>query len=198
MDGKEEFFDPGSRFCPYGSLDWKHTMAGGIRQTEGGTELSQSPAQPYTSSNTQSIADLTMDEHGIVTGKIHCTLPALPLSSGARSSLTGDATSLEHDLRTSVENLLPQGMDVKIASIEKLADYEQPLTVNVEVKGAIGSSTGKRLLIPDDIFEANSKPAFPHEKRDIPVYFHFPYMVQDAMRIKFPASLHLESVSFCR
>ena len=193
VDGKEEFFDPGSRFCPYEYLHWKHTMAGGLRQTEGGTELTESPSQSYRTSTTQRIADLTMDEHGVVTGKVILNFTGAPAISWRQKSLTGDATSLEHDLRTSVESLLPQGMDVKIASIDKLADYEQPLTVNVEVKGAIGSSTGKRLLIPNDIFEANAKPAFPHEKRDIPVYFHFPYMVQDAMRIKFPANLHLES-----
>ncbi|HEU4634951.1 MAG TPA: DUF3857 domain-containing protein, partial [Edaphobacter sp.] len=25
VDGKEMFFDPGSRYCPYGHLEWKHT-----------------------------------------------------------------------------------------------------------------------------------------------------------------------------
>ncbi len=27
IDGKEQFFDPGSRYCPYGHLTWKHTFA---------------------------------------------------------------------------------------------------------------------------------------------------------------------------
>ncbi len=50
------------------------------------------------------------------------------------------------------------------------------------------------MLIPGDIFEANSKPSFPHEKRDIPVYFQYPHMVQDAVRIKFPPTFSLESL----
>ena len=57
---------------------------------------------------------------------------------------------------------MPGGMEVKVASIEKLEDYEQPLAVNFTVKGGIGSSTGKRILLPADIFEVNSKPSFPH------------------------------------
>jgi hypothetical protein len=84
-------------------------------------------------------------------------------------------------------------MDVKVISIGKLADYEQPLSVNLSVKGEIGSSTGKRLLIPGDIFEVNSKPSFPHEKREIPIYFDYPFSNQDAVRVNFPASLTVES-----
>lgn len=109
-------------------------------------------------------------------------------------SLEGDAASIERELRTSVERLVPSGLEVKVASIDKLEDYEQPLVVNLEISGVLGSSTGKRVLIPGDIFEANAKPAFPHEKREIPVYFDYPKAVQDAVRIKFPATLTVESL----
>jgi len=89
---------------------------------------------------------------------------------------------------------LPGGTDVKVSSIEKLEDFEQPLVVDFQIKGAIGSATGKRLLIPADIFEANSKPAFPQEKRDIPVYFSYAHINQDAIRIKFPPTFTVESL----
>jgi hypothetical protein len=194
VDGKDEYFDPGSRFCPYQHLAWKHTMTEGLRQTDGGAEFAQSPGETYNASRIQRIADLTMDSQGVVTGTIKMTYIGAPALVWRQESLTGDAASVERDLRIGVEQLMPHGMDVKVASIEKLDDYEQPLTVNLEVKGPIGSSTGKRLLVPGDIFEANTKPAFPHEKRDIPVYFHYPQMVQDAIRIKYPPNLNVESV----
>jgi hypothetical protein len=89
---------------------------------------------------------------------------------------------------------MPQGVEVKVTSIDKVEDYEQPLVAKLEVKGTLGSSTGKRLLLPGDIFEVNSKPSFPHEKRDIPVYFEYARMIQDAVRIKFPATFKLESL----
>ena len=31
VDGKDQFFDPGSRYCPYGHLEWKHTFVGGYQ-----------------------------------------------------------------------------------------------------------------------------------------------------------------------
>lgn len=194
VDGKEQYFDPGSRFCPYGQLAWKHSFAEGLRQDDDGTEVAKAPGEPYTASRIQRVGDLKMDEHGVASGKVRITYIGAYALYWRQRSLRGDATSLEHDLRTSVEELLPTGMDVKVASIEKLADYEQPLQVEFTVQGEIGSSTGKRLIIPADIFEVNAKPSFPHEKREIPVYFDYASLSQDAVRVSFPASLKVESM----
>jgi transglutaminase-like putative cysteine protease len=193
VDGKEQFFDPGSRFCTYGHLAWKHTAAAGLREVDGGTALFNTPPDSYTASRIQRVADLTMDEHGIATGTVTMVYSGAPALSWRQRSLTGDNTSLEHDLRTNMEKLLPSGMEVKLASVSNPDNYREPLRVSFTVKGAIGSSTGKRLIIPGDIFEANSKPAFPHEKRDIAVYFDYPSLEQDAVRVKFPASMTVES-----
>jgi hypothetical protein len=194
VDGKEQYFDPGSRYCPYQHLAWKHTMVGGIRQTDGGSDFVNAPPESYTYSRTQRVADLTLDQQGAITGNITLTYSGSPALDWRQRSLTGDATSLERDLRTSVEQMMPNGIEVKVASISQLNDYEKPLVAKLEVRGTLGSSTGKRLLLPADIFQANAKPTFPHEKREIPVYFHYAHMNQDAVRIKFPATLKLESL----
>jgi hypothetical protein len=196
VDGKDQYFDPGSRYCPYQQLAWKHTMAGGIRQAEGGSAIIATPPTPYTASHVQRVANLTMDEQGVATGTVSMTFIGDPAISWRQTSASGDAASLERELRESVEHLLPQGMDVKVATIEKLDDYESPLRVTFNVKGPIGSSTGKRLLFTGDLFETNAKPSFPHEKRESSVYFHYPYMNQDAVRVNFPPVFSVESLPF--
>jgi hypothetical protein len=194
VDGKEQFFDPGQRDCPYGHLAWKHTQAQGLRQADGGAVFGTAPIEPYSASRTLRVANLTMDEHGEVTGTVKMAWMGAPALNWRQRSLRGDITSLNRDLRVSVEHLMPGGMEVKVAGIENLDDYEKPLVVNYEVKGGIASSTGKRLLLPGDIFEANSRPTFPHEKRETAIYFDYPHVVQDAVRINFPASLAVESL----
>jgi hypothetical protein len=194
VDGAEKFFDPGSRYCPYQHLAWKHTFAGGIRQVDGGSAIATAPGESYTSSRVARVADLKMDEHGIANGTVKLSFTGAPALHWRQLALRGDTTSLDHDLQTQVEHFVPNGMEIKVASIEKLADYEEPLVVNLTAKGPIGSPTGKRLLIPGDIFESNTKPTFPHEKREVAVYFHYPYVAQDAFRVTFPASFHIESV----
>jgi hypothetical protein len=194
VNGKDEFFDPGSRYCPYQHLEWKHSQTSGLRQIDGGSGSLETPGESYTYSKILRVADLTMDEHGEVSGIIKMTYMGSPALHWRQRALTGDDESLKRELRTHVERLMPAGADVKVTSIEKLEDYDQPLVVNFQFKGAIGSATGKRLLIPADIFEANTKPAFPNEKRDIPIYFSYPRMNQDAVRIKFPSNFSVESL----
>jgi len=193
VDGKEQFFDPGSRYCPYGHLAWKHTYVSGIRQNDNGTAMGEAPAESYKASRIERIGDLAMDEHGVVTGSLKMTYTGAPALNWRHRALTGDDASLRRELRTTVERMLPGSMDVQVTSIEKLEDYEQPLVVRYSVKGPIGSSTGKRLLVPNDIFLSNSKPAFPHEKREVPIDFHYPYITQDAVRITYPAAIKVES-----
>ena len=89
---------------------------------------------------------------------------------------------------------MPPGVEVKVTSVDKLEDYEQPLVAHLEVKGTLGSSTGKRVILPGDIFVSSAKPTFPHEKREIAVYFEYAYFTQDAVRIKFPQTLSVESL----
>jgi len=194
VDGKDQFFDPGTRFCPYGHLAWKHTFASGIRQADAGSDYFNTPGEPYTFSRVQRVANLTLSQQGEVTGTITMTYMGDPAIRWRLRYLEGDSASLEREIRTSVEHLMPAGIELKVASINKLEDYEQPLVANIEVKGALGSSTGKRVLLPSDIFEANAKPSFPHEKRDIPVYFQYPHTTQDAVRIHFPKTLSVESL----
>jgi hypothetical protein len=195
IDGKDQYFDPGSRYCPYQHLNWTHTMVAGIRQTDKGTDFFGTPAEPYTFARTQRVANLTMDQQGALSGNITMTYTGFPGLHWRQRALQGDAASLEREIRTSVEQLIPPGIEVKVASISKLEDYEQPLVVKLDVKGGgLGTSTGKRLVIPGDIFETNSKPAFPHEKREIPIYFEYGRAIQDAVRINFPATLKVESL----
>jgi hypothetical protein len=194
VGGKDEFFDPGSRYCPYQHLEWKHSQTSGLRQIDGGSGSLETPGEPYTYSKVLRVADLTMDEHGEVSGIVKMTYIGSPGLHWRQRALTGDDESLKRELRTQVERLMPSGADVKVTSIEKLEDYDQPLVVNFQFKGAIGSATGKRLLIPADIFEVNTKPAFPNAKRDIPVYFSYALIHQDAIRIKFPPNFTVESL----
>jgi hypothetical protein len=194
VDGKEQFFDPGQRYCPYGQLAWKHTLVQGLRQTDGGSAVAGTPGASYKDARIDRIADLTLNEHGEATGTVTMTYRGPTALNWRQTFLRGDDTSLKHDLQTSMERMMPAGMEVKVLAVDHLEDYEEPLVVSFFVKGQIASSTGKRLLLPDDIFEASATPTFPHEKRDLPVYFKYASSTLDAIRITFPAAFSPESI----
>ncbi len=194
VGGKDVFLDPGTRFCPYGQLSWKHTMTGGVRQLDGGAVIAQTPNEKYTDSRIQRVANLRMETDGSITGNIKMTYMGTPAISWRQQSLLGDEESLKRELHSSLEELLPHTLELKVVSIDKLTDPDEPLTVNYDVKGTLGSPTGKRLIMPGDIFEANAKPTFPHEKRDVGVYFEYGRVTQDAIRVNLPPGFTIESL----
>jgi hypothetical protein len=169
-------------------------MTGGLRQADSGAVIAYTQGEAYTASQVQRIADLKVDESGLVTGTVKMTFIGVPALRWRQIALRGDATALEHDLRTRVEDLLPAGMEVKVSSISKVADYEHPLVADFTVKGNIGSSTGKRLLLPANVFQVNSKPTFSHEKREVAVAFDYAYDNKDVIRIVFPTTFAVESL----
>ena len=194
VDGKDVFFDPGARFTPYGHLAWQHTFVQGLRQVDGGTAISMTLGDGYASNRTTRVANLTMDERGEIHGKIDLGFIGSPAVEWRQRALRGDDESLKRSLREELEHLLPKSVDVKVQTIQNLDDYEKPLMVSYQVNGAVGTPTGKRLMVPADLFASGMPAKFSHEKREMAVYFPYAETVQDALRITLPANLSIEAV----
>ena len=193
IGGKDVFYDPGERYCEAGHLAWNHAGSGGIRQIDGGSTLGMAPMEPYRSAHVSRIADLVMDEHGRVDGKVTMTFTGPPALRWRHVALRTDEGGLKSDLREMLEKLLPGGMEIEVKQVDNVADYTKPLEVHYEVRGGVGTVTGKRLLVPADLFVINEKPRFPQQHREIPIDIHYASMTQDAVRLKLPDSLTIES-----
>jgi hypothetical protein len=92
-----------------------------------------------------------------------------------------------------MEAMLPKSLEVKVGTIEGIDDYEKPLKVTYSVTGTLGAPTGKRLVLPADLFEAGAVASFPHATRKSAVYFHYAQAVQDALRINLPPEFTVEA-----
>ncbi len=193
VDGKDQYFDPGSRYCPYGQLGWQGTFVQGLRQTESGTDFSQTPGPSYGANKTMRIGDLTANAEGELKGTVTVTYTGEAALAWRQRALRGDEESLRHGLRTSMESMLPKTMEVKVETIEGVAEYDKPLVVKYNVHGTAGTKTSKRWILPADVFVAEESGRFPHEKRETPIYFHYPQAILDAVRIKYPATMSVEA-----
>ncbi len=194
VDGKEVYFDPGDRYCAYGHLAWEHTFVRGLRQVDGGTTFGDTSGDDYKVNRTTRVANLKMDEKGQIAGTIKLTFMGAAAVRWRHAALTGDDESLKHGLTKDLEGMVPRSLEVKVDQIDQLKEYEQPLVVTYKVTGTLGTPTGKRLILPSDLFEAGASAIFPDAKRVQPVYFHYPQLTQDAMRVNVPAGFSVEAV----
>ncbi|HSY37028.1 MAG TPA: transglutaminase domain-containing protein [Acidobacteriaceae bacterium] len=194
VDGKEMYFDPGCRYCAYGHLAWQHTLVQGLRQFDKGTEFGVTPDEDFKVNLVTRVANLKMDEGGQITGTIDLTFRGADAVEWRHKALSGDEESLNHALRTHLEEMVPKSLQVKVDKIENVAEYEQPLKVSYDVTGTLGTHTGKRILMPSDVFLSGESTPFAEEKRQQAVYFHYPRYVQDAQRINLPATMSVEAL----
>jgi hypothetical protein len=194
VDGKEMYFDPGCRYCAYGHLAWQHTVVQGLRQSDKGTEFGGTPSDDFKFNQVARVANLKMDDGGQITGTIDLTFSGAEAVEWRHTALSGDEESLNHLLRTHLEDMVPRSLQVKVDKIENVAEYDQPLKVSYDVTGTLGTRTGKRILLPSDIFLSGESAPFADEKRQEAVYFHYPLYVQDAQRINLPATMSVEAL----
>jgi len=193
VDGKEVLLEPGSRYLPYGQLNWQNSSVEGLRATDKDPVIAPTPIAGYADNATVRVANLNMDGQGAVEGTVNLRFNGAPALSWRQDALKGDDESLRHSLRRYLEDMLPKALEVTVKDIKGLEAYEEPLVVNYEVKGSLALATGKRLMAPVDLFSSSEPASFPELKRDTPVYFQYPRMVRDAVRINLPKDFAIEA-----
>ena len=127
-------------------------------------------------------------------GTVTMTWQGSPAVAWRQRALRTDTDELREELKKHLEGMMPGGTEVTVRGIDNLIDAEQPLKVLFSVNGHLGTPAGSRVILHSDIFVADKQTTFPHEHRDQPVYFQYPQMIQDAMRITIPNGYTLESV----
>jgi Domain of Unknown Function with PDB structure (DUF3857)/Transglutaminase-like superfamily len=194
IDGKEVFLDPGQRYCEFGKLHWKHTMAGGVRQTADGTEIFSTPEPEYKQNDVERIARLTLDPDGHVNGLIYESMTGADALHWRQAALTGDEAGLKKQFEEQVQRSMPPGIQVKTNHFVGLTDFTTPLMAILNVSGTLGTQTGKHLFMPAVFFEAGNAPMFAQTQRENPVDLHYPYMVHDEFQLTLPPNITVESL----
>ena len=193
VGGKDVFFDPGERYCEYGHLAWQHTFIQGLRQTSSGTSFVSTSGDGYAFNRSTRVANLNMDEHGEVTGRIDMGYSGAAALRWRQLALSGDEQSLKDKLRESLEARIPHSLQVKVTQISNLTEYEQPMKVSFAVTGTLGVATGKRLVMPADLFESGAVAKFAEEQRATPIDFDYPETIADALRLNFQSGFTVEA-----
>ena len=192
--GKEEYFDPGERYCEYGKLDWTHTQMLGFRQKDDGIELATAPAAKYSDNITVRNVNVTLGSDGKVQGQIQITMTGVQALRWRQRALRTDEQSTKTALEKQVQNQVPDGVKVKMNHILDLNDSTLTLMTFLDVSGNMGTVTGKRVFFPAGFFETKSRPRFASEKRENPVDLRYPSAVQDVVTITLAPGLSVESL----
>lgn len=196
LNGKDVFLDPGTKFCPYGMIDWRYSQVGGIRQgAEGkGTQIVSSSLPDYKTTQVQRLAKLQLNEEGRAEGTVKVGFygqKGIDLRQlGGKTDDEGKKKLLEDELKS----WLPGDSEVTLDGAVNWEDFEHHLGVAYKVSMPLAINSGKRWLVPVHVFQVNEKPRFAASTRNNPVYFDYLFTEMDEVHLTLPAGMAVESM----
>jgi hypothetical protein len=195
-DGKPMFLDPGTKFCPFGLLDWRRTGVRGMRQTaDGGTEFVDTPQPDYTKTLTIRAAVLTLASDGSASGTVKISWTGQEALNRRHRAGRTDEAGRKKELEEDLNRLLPNGSATHLESSSGWDTPDTPLSASFKVEIPVFASvTGKRLLFPSGLFQSNSQALFTHVERKYPVYLSYPYRQIDDLQISLPGDYKTEDL----
>ena len=194
LDGKDVFLDPGTKFCPYGLLDWRYSGSKGVRQTEDGTALAATSLPNYHQAQVERTARLQLTEQGGVEGTLKVGFSGLEAMDRRQKANGTDEAGRKKLLEDEVRGWLPGDSQVTLTATPNWNDTEARLSAEFKISSPLATGAGKRCLIPVHIFQINSQPVFPASERVNPIYLWYPTREADEVYITLPSTLEVESL----
>ena len=191
--GKDISLDPGEKMCPFQTLHWRHSNAGGFLQGGEGKTIKTSPPQLYSDNKFYRTGDINVDKQGAVDGILQFSMIGQEALYWRQLALTNDEAEVKKEFDRWLESMTPQGVEMHIDRFHALDQPDQKLLADISIKGTLGTSTSKRLLLPAFFFETRGgHPFVNQEKRLEPVDMHFGNVVTDQIVYRLPPDMALE------
>ena len=192
-DGKEIVLDPGEKMCPFGTVNWKHSHAQGLRQSAAGPSRAVTPAQVFGANTIKRSGELTVDTQGAITGTLQIVMTGQEALRWRQTAIEVDPAELKKDFDRDLEKIVPEGVGAHVDHFLGLDDPNSLLMAVVKVTGTLGTATGKRLILPGFFFETReSEPFVNEETRLEPIDMHYGEQLTEQLTYDLPAGGSVE------
>lgn len=187
LNNKDIFLDPGTKFCPYGLVDWRYSSSMGLRQNgNGGADIGQTPALAYQQSLVTRKIDLSLDSQGFLSGSVALYLSGVPAMLRRQAADRLDANAKKQFLENELAALLGPQSHVELANSPDWNSADPELMAQFRIKIPVPPSDPKTLNLPEYVFHSNDKLLFPASTRSNAIEFRYPWQEADEVRVSLP------------
>jgi hypothetical protein len=191
--GKDVLLDPGEKMCPFGTVNWRHSDAGGLRQSADGPGRAVTPAQVFGANTMKRSGEITVDPHGSITGTLQIVMTGQEALLWRQIALEVDAAELKKQFDRGLGKIVPEGTEAHVDHFLGLDDSGSLLMAVVKVTGTIGTATAKRLILPGFYFETRGAEPFVNEETRLePIDMQYAEQVTDQLTYDLPANVSVE------
>lgn len=195
LNGKDLYFDPGSKFVPYGMLPWQETSVKGMKLDKEGGSWVQSPYPDSAASQIQRTANLKLDEQGTLEGTVKLSYTGLEAWSRRVEERNEDEQARKKYFDDILKSYVPATIENELTNQPDWTSTEAPLVAefHLKIEGWV-SSAGRRALFPVGIFDATEKQVFTHTNRVYGICFDYPFQKKDDVTVELPSGWTVSSV----
>jgi hypothetical protein len=195
VNGKDQYFDPGAAFTPYGFLPWMETGVSGLKLDGNGGTWIETGMPSGKESRVERAAQLKLTNEGDLTGTVKITFSGLEASSRRARERNHDDTERKKNCEDALKTDIPVGSEVEMTGTPDWKSSETPLVIdyNVKIQGWL-TPAGRRGLLATGIFNGYEKHLFEHANRTWPIYFAFPFSTVDEISIELPEAWKVETL----
>jgi len=192
---KEYYLDPSAADFPFGIIPWYETGTDGMRVSKQGGEMMKTPTPSVSDANITRQADLEVNEDGLASGKLEVNFTGQSGALWREENRKADETGRRKTMEDKIKGWLPPGSSFELASLTNWDKNSLPLHADGTVKiPNLGIITGRRMLLPADVFRSPETKAFRSAKRVNRIYFPYPYEMTDSVILHAAAGYRIETV----
>lgn len=195
LGGKDVFLDPGTKFCPYGMIDWRYSSEMGLRQNERGAEIGETPALDYKQSLMTRKANLALGRDGVLSGVVSLYYKGIAAILLRQRGASVDGEGQKNVLAQQLTGLLRGQKDTHLVNSPDWNGTETPLVAQFQVRIALPRPADKQLSIAEHLFQAGEPPRFPLVQRTNAIDFRFPWQEADEIRITLPEGMKVQTLT---
>jgi len=193
--GKDLYFDPGSKFCPYGLLDWRYSGSKGMREGGGkAPDFVEVPLPTYNDAMIKRVAKVKLGDDGAVSGLLGVGFFGIEGMIRRQQGGRTDAEGRKKLLEDEVKGWLPGGSEVTLTATPLWDETEKPMVAQFKISCPAAVSAGKKVVMATHIFQSGEKPMFSAAQRINPVYLYYPSRQIDDIQITLPPSMDVDSL----
>lgn len=196
LNGHDTYFDPGTRFCPFGLLPWPETGVKGLRLDKDGGVFVTTTTPSSEVSRIERKGSFAVNDAGELEGKMTVGFTGLECLRRRLSAREEDEVGRREMLEEEVKSWFPVGTTLEMESAPDWEGAEEALRAEFRVRiPNWANSIGRRLLLPVWVFAGSKHRQFDSAARRYPVYFDFPYQTIDEVTLKLPEGYEVSSVA---
>jgi transglutaminase-like putative cysteine protease len=187
VDGKERFFDPGTKYTPFGLLSWPQTAVKSLRVDKDGGQWVTTLVPTSQDSRVVRRTELKLSASGSLDGSLDVTYTGQEAMQRRLDEQAEDEAARKQHLEQEVRAWIGRGAEVQLTQAPEWDNSSATLEARFDVHVPDGASiTGSRMLMPASLFGTQEKALFVHSPRQHPVYFRYPTEEDDDVSIELP------------